>query len=264
MKKILIVEDEKELVKLLKIRFERAGYEVITAANGAEGLALCLEKKPDLLVVDVLMPQMTGYEMVRQIRAKGGLFSKIPVVVITAKASMKEFFEGFDHLQFIQKPFDQQKLLDMVGESIRAIDPGSSGAAWGGTADEKKISAISKKIMLLGVDEYLVGKLKDFLTNAGHRVYSAQDEKDAISQVSRLRPDACLVQYFEDPLTLDAVKVYNHVSSAPETKDLPFATFCLRGLDLDAYKTMKTAHIIPYSESSDLLKSVERFVQDKL
>lgn len=114
MAKILVVDDDSQILKLIKTRLSVAGYEVDTAADGAEGLAKTLKNKPDLLIIDVLMPLMTGPQVVGNIRAASGDVAKTPILVISAKHESKYLLKNTDIQAFIPLPFDGEELLAKV------------------------------------------------------------------------------------------------------------------------------------------------------
>jgi DNA-binding response OmpR family regulator len=112
---ILIADDDEDIRELLRYRLEHAGYEVIAASDGEQALALAVERKPDIAVLDVMMPGLDGFELVRQVRAHeeiGGM----AVILLTASvedASVSKGFEaGAD--DYIRKPFAPQELLSRV------------------------------------------------------------------------------------------------------------------------------------------------------
>lgn len=81
-KKILIIEDERSLYEILKTRLQQAGYQPLVAHNGLSGLKLALEKKPDLILLDIIMPRMDGVTMLRKLRSEPA-GKKIPVIILT-------------------------------------------------------------------------------------------------------------------------------------------------------------------------------------
>ena len=109
-KKILIADDEPQLALALKIRLQSVGYTVVTAPDGQQALELAIQEKPDLIILDVLMPVMDGYTCLRELQARFGR-GKIPVVILTARDQMKDLFEleGVD--DYVIKPFDYEDLL---------------------------------------------------------------------------------------------------------------------------------------------------------
>lgn len=114
LKKILLIDDEPHILLALKHLLMANHYSVITALDGREGLKKALEEKPDLIISDVLMPHVTGYELVQQLEreAKGGRL--IPVIIITAHPRMKDFFKSWEVAAFFEKPLDTGKLLDTI------------------------------------------------------------------------------------------------------------------------------------------------------
>ena len=118
MARILIAEDERDIRDLIAFTLRFAGHEVITTANGEEALNMALETIPDLILLDVRMPRMTGYEACRQIKAEEKT-SNIPVVFLSAKGQESEVQTGLDAgaAEYILKPFSPDNLT----ERIRAI-----------------------------------------------------------------------------------------------------------------------------------------------
>lgn len=82
-KKILIVEDEKSVLKALSEKFSSEGFGVISAENGEEGLSFALEKKPDIILLDLIMPRMTGLQMMRKLRESDDYGAKVPIIILT-------------------------------------------------------------------------------------------------------------------------------------------------------------------------------------
>jgi DNA-binding response OmpR family regulator len=109
-KTILIAEDEKELALAVKVRLEAEGYHVLCAYNGQEALDMAAERKPDLIMLDVLMPVLDGYACLRKLNALYGR-GAIPVIVLTVRDYMKDLFELEGVEDYIIKPFDHEELL---------------------------------------------------------------------------------------------------------------------------------------------------------
>ena len=84
-KRILVIEDEAEMIDLTRIVLEREGFEVLGAVGGARGLELIKQEKPDLILLDLMMPDIGGWEVYRQVKADPAL-AEIPVIIVTAKA----------------------------------------------------------------------------------------------------------------------------------------------------------------------------------
>jgi DNA-binding response OmpR family regulator len=125
---ILVVDDEPDVLLLCRINLEHAGHRVIEAPGGEQGLALARERRPDAMILDLMMPNVDGYEVLRGLN-EGPASVDLPVVVLTAKARQQDRVRclrgGAD--EFVTKPFSPESLVDTV-EQLLAMDPGSRAA----------------------------------------------------------------------------------------------------------------------------------------
>lgn len=179
--KILVVDDEELLVKGIRFNLQNEGYEVITGANGLEALLLTQNEKPDLVVLDVMMPEMDGLTACSRIRE----FSNIPVILLTAKADDMDKLIGFDHGadDYLTKPFNILELKARIRALLRRSQAGSSG-----TSNYLAIGSIT--LDLDARNAYRDGQLADltakefdvieFLMRNPNRVYSREALLDTI------------------------------------------------------------------------------------
>ena len=116
--KILVVEDEPAMVAGLRDNFEFEGYEVITARDGIEGLERALDESPDLVVLDVMMPRMSGLEVCKQLRAKR---ASLPIIMLTARGQEIDKVVGLElgADDYVTKPFSIRELLARVKSVLR-------------------------------------------------------------------------------------------------------------------------------------------------
>lgn len=116
-KKILIIDDERELAEVLQSRLEAADYEVDLARDGEEGLAKVQNGRPDLILLDVMMPKWNGFQVCRKLKSDEAT-RKIPVVLLTAKAQESDKFWGTEcgADAYITKPFQPEGLLKKIEE----------------------------------------------------------------------------------------------------------------------------------------------------
>lgn len=123
-KRVVCIEDEPEMIDLVRLILGRKGFAVIGANGGVEGLEVVRREKPDLVLLDLMMPDMDGWEVYQQIKADPAL-KEIPVVVVTAKAQSIDKVLGL-HIakvdDYITKPFGPQELLESV-EKILSEKP---------------------------------------------------------------------------------------------------------------------------------------------
>ena len=108
--RVLLVEDEQTLAMIIKDTLVELEFIITTAGNGEEGLRKFFEQKPDVLVADVMMPRMDGFEMVRRIRQSDKV---TPILFLTARSAINDVVEGFDlgANDYLQKPFGMQELI---------------------------------------------------------------------------------------------------------------------------------------------------------
>jgi DNA-binding response OmpR family regulator len=113
--KILIVDDEPDVIFFVKKQLESQGYEIITASDGAAGIQKAREERPDLILLDVVMPQQDGFSVLHELQLEDQT-KNIPVVMLTAKAESKAVFQGQElgAVDYIIKPFDVQVLLKFI------------------------------------------------------------------------------------------------------------------------------------------------------
>jgi|SRR3990172_1223276 len=122
--KVLLVDDDAELTRLVEVWLERNGYETIVASDGLSGLRHLYEARPDLVILDVMMPRVDGWEMCRRIRE----VCDVPIVMLTAKVETADRVRGFDlgADDYITKPFDFPELLARVKAILRRTPAGGS------------------------------------------------------------------------------------------------------------------------------------------
>ena len=117
-KKILIVDDEKAIVDILEFNLQRDGYETLKAYDGPEGLRMAREENPDLVLLDVMLPGMDGFEVCRTLRAEG---NDVPIVMITAREEETDKVFGLENGadDYVTKPFSMRELLARVKANMR-------------------------------------------------------------------------------------------------------------------------------------------------
>ena len=190
-KKILIVEDDGNIRELLRLYLEREGYEITEAANGEEGVELWRKINPDMILLDVMMPIMDGWQVCKIIRKE----SKVPIIILTAKG---ETFDKVNGLEmgaddYIVKPLEMREVIARVRAIFRRLAPEDSGKisfdkltvdkqAYDLIVDGKRVDAPPKEIELLY-----------FLASNPNRVFTR----------AQLLDDVWGFDYFGDTRTVD-------------------------------------------------------------
>jgi DNA-binding response OmpR family regulator len=112
--KVLVVDDDPVILRLLRVNFEMEGYEVATATDGVEGLAAARADRPDVIVSDIMMPNLDGLGFAAALKADPAM-AAIPIVLLSAKAQNADVDAGLDVADdYVTKPFDPLELLDRV------------------------------------------------------------------------------------------------------------------------------------------------------
>ncbi|MBI2091576.1 MAG: response regulator [Deltaproteobacteria bacterium] len=119
-KKILIVDDEKDLVETLSFRLEAAGYAIITAFDGKEGLEKARSEKPDIVLLDIMMPKMDGYQVCRMLKFDDE-YKHMPIIMLTARGQEqdKKTGENVGADDYVTKPFDSGDLLTRIKKLLK-------------------------------------------------------------------------------------------------------------------------------------------------
>ena len=118
---VLIADDDRDILSLVRAVLERSGHEVVSAGDGAEALAHVAERRPDLAVLDITMPQVDGLEVLRRLRADPET-SDLPVILLSAQAQEADVSRGFaaGASAYVKKPFSPRELATRVGELLEA------------------------------------------------------------------------------------------------------------------------------------------------
>jgi len=114
MAKILIVDDDKDIIEIIRYSVEQEGHEVLQAANGKEGLTRATADRPDVIILDIMMPEMDGYTLNTHL-STSPTTKNIPVLVLTAKGQMRDTFVSAPNVQcYMDKPFEPAALIEQI------------------------------------------------------------------------------------------------------------------------------------------------------
>lgn len=152
--KILIAEDERPISDIIKFNLEKEGYDIITAYDGKEALKKALEDKPDLILLDIMLPQIDGFEICKKVREK----SAVPIIFVTAKEEEVDKILGLElgADDYITKPFSVRELVARVKANVRRVDMGAQ------TESEEK-EVLQSKELLIDLMKYEVRKRNEIV-----------------------------------------------------------------------------------------------------
>ncbi|MGR9188244.1 response regulator [Rhizobium leguminosarum] len=180
--RILAVDDTPENLEILRLRLEANGYEVMTAADGEEGLAKVREFKPDLILLDIMMPKLDGISVVRTLKQDVSLRS-IPVILVTAKVDTRDVVEGLDAGgdDYLTKPFEHRALLARVrsmlrqkalhdtveSQALRLEDQAAQLAAWNRSLEQTVAEQVTEIERMGRLRRFLPAQVADLIVAAG-------------------------------------------------------------------------------------------------
>ena len=178
-KTILIVEDEKNIVDILRFNLQREGYRTVEAYDGADGLEKARKENPDLILLDVMLPKMIGFDVCRTLREAG---NNVPVIILTAREEEADKVSGLEigADDYITKPFSMRELIARVGANIRrtAMNTATAAATAMPVAGDLSIDTDSHQVFRDGKPLELTTReyeLLTFLASHPNKVYSRID-----------------------------------------------------------------------------------------
>jgi DNA-binding response OmpR family regulator len=177
-KKVLIIEDDAALLRGLKDNFDTQGYEVLTATDGAKGLATLLRERPDLVLLDLMLPKLSGYEICRQARADK---LEMPIIMLTARGQEDDIVRGLDTGadDYVTKPFSIRELLARVKAFLRRKDADAAVFEFG----QCRLDLTSHKLFRDGEEIALTAKefrLLEFFVKRAGRAMTRDGILDAV------------------------------------------------------------------------------------
>ena len=180
-KRVLVVEDEEPIRDLLSLRLGKAGYLVVPAANGAEARAAIADHHPDVIVMDWMLPDVSGLELTRQLK-RDPATREIPVIMVTARAQEDDRVAGLEGGadDYVVKPFSPRELLARIRAVTRRTGPGDDEVL---TAGGLKLDAASHQVTVDGREVPLAPtefRLLRFFMEHPERVYSRAQVLDRV------------------------------------------------------------------------------------
>ena len=191
-KKILIVEDEANIRELLRLYLEREGYAVIEAANGVEGIKLWKSEKPDMLLLDVMMPVVDGWAVCKEIRAE----SDVPIIMLTAKGETADRVSGLEMGadDYIVKPLEMPEVIARVRAVFRRMAPDDA---------PEKLTFDNLVIDKQAYDLVIKGKRVDAPPKEIELLYYLASSPNRVFTRAQLLDDVWGFDYFGDTRTVD-------------------------------------------------------------
>lgn len=152
--RVLVVDDEERIVNFLRVKLKASGYDVLTAGNGVEAVEQAEAQEPDLVVLDLLMPRMDGFEALKQLRS----FSSVPVIILSAKGADADKIKGLGlgADDYLPKPFNPDELVARIEAVRRRLAPSDRrGTPQPLRAGDVSIDFGARRVFVKGEEEHL-------------------------------------------------------------------------------------------------------------
>ena len=184
-KTILIVEDEKNIVDILRFNLQREGYRTVEAYDGADGLEKARKENPDLILLDVMLPKMIGFDVCRTLREEG---NNVPVIILTAREEEADKVSGLEigADDYITKPFSMRELIARVGANIRRTAMNTAAAATA-AATAMPVAREYELLTFLASHPNKVYSRIDLMEQVWNYGYVGDDQRTVDVTVRRLR-----------------------------------------------------------------------------
>jgi len=218
-KKILVVEDEPELRKVLALELEASGYKVFLAQDGLEGLKAAQKVHPDLIITDVLMPRMDGNQFLKKLReTESG--RKIPFMILTARGKMRDYFETVHVDAFIEKPFAADDLLTKVEEILKHAqteDPKRSGTDTGRDLVNKK------RVLIVENDLWTLNYFQTIFNDYGYNAKVVKSIGECLEEAVSFNPDLIISKYILEEM--NANRLVDLLRKMPHLRNVPIVVY---------------------------------------
>ena len=247
--KILLIEDEEALADVLEAKLTKEGYELKVSYDGEDGYNNIKNWTPDLILLDIVMPKMDGYEVLEKMNEEG---IKIPVIIISNSGQPVEIEKtkklgAIDHL--IKTQFDPREVIEKVQKYLASSSNGDNTESQQNTENNEETIQPRKeegakesnhiKVMLVEDDSFLRDICAKKLSKEGFEVYEAIDGEDALKNVEKIHPDIVLLDIILP--AIDGFEVLEKIRalSNPEVQKVPIIMLSNLGQKDDIEKAIK-------------------------
>lgn len=247
-KKVLVLDSDQNLTVMLEACLSVENYEVFSADNGLRGMDAFDKVKPDLVIVDSVLPEMSGYQVVQKIRSTSGPCRKVPIIVTSEKANMKDLFttqiEGF-----LLKPIIPDEFMTMVKEIMSRYDD-----------NNKPYKPTGNSVIIIGMNQKLLEQINGYLVVRGIDVHLCTNEIEIMNQIFESKPALIVSEFAEEPDGFNVAAFANSLKKDALTENIPFRLLCYEDLVLEADKEFARSAMIMFRGRDDLIKKMEKFL----
>jgi len=205
--RILIVEDDIGLSNMLMVTLQAAGYTVMTAPNGVEGMKTAIAQMPDLIITDVLMPVMDGFKFFKKLKSNK-ITATIPVIILTARGQMRDTFKIYEADEFLEKPSETGLLLQKVARCLNR--------------PSKRL--LGKSVLLAGSRKKIVTDMEEIVMRYGCRTQGLTSGPDIVVQAVLFKPDL-IVMDIQMEGVVSSAQIIRSVRLLPHCRTVPILTY---------------------------------------
>ncbi|MBF0504311.1 MAG: response regulator [Candidatus Omnitrophica bacterium] len=257
-KKILVIDDEIDLVQMVEFQFKAKGYEVQTASDGLAGLECVHLFKPDLIILDINMPRMGGIEFYSKICGPDGK-PLYPVLVLTARANIQGLFQDLHIDGFMIKPFDIDRLVHEAGLIIKKRSQEAS-------LPKAEFLRDTRRVCIVDQDKGIFDKLSGLFLDADYTVIPARSGAGALERMMKDVPDVALVHLGLTDIPGDTVVF--RLSQMSKTMDVKFVLYTSKSVQHDRHVMERLSAktgiwtFVEYNQLSELVSVVEQILKN--
>jgi CheY-like chemotaxis protein len=208
--KILVVEDDRDLAVLLRRQLEGEGYQVLLAGTGEDALWLAREAKPQLITLDVMLPDIDGFAVLERLK-QNPLTSGIPVVIVSVLTETEKGY-ALGAVDYVVKPFEESQLLSVVREAFHDLEKDRP-----------------ERLVVADDDAEALLLMEQALGLHGYQVWTASNGEEALTCIEECHPDLILLDT-EMPV-LDGYEVVRRLQAGDSTRDIPVILITSRPID---------------------------------
>lgn len=272
--RILSIDDSPTVLRLIEMICQGAGYEVHLAQNGREGVDLAVEVRPDVILVDFIMPEMNGLQVCKSLRGNPAT-REIPIILVSSKGEAvgDKFVETLGVKHYCTKPFQADdllaKLAEVLGdkaapnpkrdEAARGISKPAAGKA--GHAPGSPAPGDGPTVLSIDDSPTILRLVEMILSHAGFTVHTATDGATGIELAKKLRPDVILVDFIMPGM--NGFQVCKALREAPDTAHIPIVLVSSKGeaIGEQFVETLKIEHYLtkPF-QPEQLVADVKRIL----
>lgn len=207
MKKILVVDDEADIREIVRLYLSQEGYEIIEACNGQEAIMKTAEHKPDLIILDIMMPGINGFEVIKHLKEDPATHN-IPIIILSVLAQDSQYRQGI--LDYVSKPFQQEELISTVNKTFSKVKGAGAG----------RESSGQKTVLVVDDDPDIVDIITICLKDNNITPKKAYNGNEALEKVNKEK-DIDLVLLDINMPGINGFEVIKRMKENQETANIP-------------------------------------------